>query len=58
MQIRITVPEDANSKLRSELLSDWNHFQESGLHLIGHEVDVWLEELIVNLSAELPALHR
>jgi len=49
---------DAKTQLRDDLLSDWNHFQETGLHITGDEVDAWLETLSLSPSAEPPTLHR
>lgn len=51
-------PELAQAILREELRADWDHYQQTGLHLSNEEVDKWLEELTANPSAEPPALHR
>jgi hypothetical protein len=43
--------------LRNELQADWEHYQTSGLHLDGDEVDAWFAELEAGKDAKLPALH-
>lgn len=66
MQIRITVPDEVvelsamreQAKLRGDFLADWDHYQQTGLHLTSDEVDAWLEQLALDTAAEPPALHK
>ncbi len=35
--------EEAREALNQDALSSWNHFQETGLHVTGDEVNAWIE---------------
>ena len=35
--------EEAREALNQETLSAWNHFQETGLHVTGDDVNAWIE---------------
>ena len=35
--------EEAREALNQEVLSSWNHFQETGLHVTGDDVNAWIE---------------
>lgn len=35
--------EEAREALNQEALSSWNHFQETGLHVTGDDVNAWIE---------------
>lgn len=44
-------------RLRDELQADWEHYQASGLHLDGDEVDGWLARLENGEECDPPELH-
>ena len=44
-------------RLREDLAADWEHFQATGLHLDGDEVDEWLAGLERGQNPDLPDLH-
>lgn len=47
----------ARDQLRDELLADWEHYQTTGLHLDGAEVDTWLAGLEQGHETDLPDIH-
>lgn len=53
--------EDEKRRLRQEFLDEskaaWEHYQATGLHLTGEEVDAWVDQLIEGKDAELPEPH-
>ncbi|HKF48636.1 MAG TPA: hypothetical protein VKB38_14865 [Terracidiphilus sp.] len=50
------LPRDVE-KLRQELAADWEHFQSTGLHLDGDEVDAWMAAIERGQNPDLPELH-
>lgn len=49
--------EEQREAFRQEALEAWNHFQSTGLHVIGPEADAWLGELEAGNDVEPPACH-
>jgi predicted transcriptional regulator len=50
--------EEKREKLRKDALDAWNHFEATGLHLTGEEVDAWLAKLEAGEDAEAPECHE
>ena len=44
-------------QLREDLAADWEHFNATGLHLDGDEIDAWLARIADGHLDEPPALH-
>jgi predicted transcriptional regulator len=49
--------EEKREQLRQDILTAWEEYQETGLHLTGAEADAWLEKLAAGEDAEIPACH-
>lgn len=49
--------EEMREKLRQDALAAWNHYQTTGLHATGEEVDAWLAKLEAGEDAEAPECH-
>ena len=49
--------EEQRERLREAALQSWQHFQATGLHATGEEVDRWLRKLESGQSAAPPKLH-
>ena len=51
--------EEAQEELKQAALRSWQHYQETGLHLTGEEMDVWLARLEAGEhDAPMPQCHR
>jgi len=50
--------EERRERLRVEAEEAWEHYQATGLHLTGEQVEAWLEKLANGEDAELPEWHR
>ena len=49
----------AQEELKQAALRSWQHYQETGLHLSGEEMDVWLARLEAGEhDAPMPQCHR
>jgi predicted transcriptional regulator len=48
---------EKRERFRQDTLASWAHYQETGLHATGEEVDAWLEKLINGEDAPPPACH-
>ncbi len=49
--------EEKRDLFRREAVDAYEHFQRTGLHLTGEEVDAWLEKLANGEGAEMPECH-
>jgi len=49
--------EEKKEKLKEELLSAWNQYQLTGLHLTHEEMSDWVEKIANGEDAELPKCH-
>ena len=49
--------EEKREHLRQDTLAAWKHYQATGLHLTGEEVDLWLEKLEAGEIVETPECH-
>lgn len=49
--------EEKREQLRQDALASWEHFQSTGLHLTGDEVDTWLAKLEAGEDAAPPPCH-
>ena len=51
--------EEAQEELKQAALRSWQHYQQTGLHLSGEEMDVWLARLEAGEhDAPMPQCHR
>jgi predicted transcriptional regulator len=46
--------EEKRALLRQDALAAWNHYQTTGLHATGEEVDAWLAKLEAGKKAKAP----
>lgn len=53
------VPQEEKYRLEflAESVAAWEHYQATGLHLTGEEVDAWVDLLLEGKDAELPECH-
>lgn len=49
--------EEARERLRQDALTAWNHYQETGLHVVAAEADAWLAKLEAGKRAVMPKCH-
>lgn len=49
--------EEARERLRQDALAAWNHYQETGLHVIAAEADAWLAKLEAGKRVAPPKCH-
>jgi predicted transcriptional regulator len=49
--------EEKRQSFREDAQASWEHYQRTGLHLTGEEVDAWLAKLEAGEDAELPECH-
>ena len=51
--------EEAEEGFKQAALRSWQHYQETGLHLTGEEMDAWLARLEAGEhNAPMPPCHR
>lgn len=50
--------EEAKASLEKEALQSWQHFQETGLHLTGDEVQDWLKSWGTEQETDAPQCHE
>lgn len=56
MTATATKPQE---ELKQTALRSWQHYQQTGLHLTGEEMDVWLAKLEAGEhDAPMPQCHR
>lgn len=49
--------EEKREKLRHDVTEAWEHYEQTGLHLTGDEVDEWLSRLAAGEDVEPPECH-
>lgn len=49
--------EEKREQFRQETLAAWEHFQTTGLHITGEEVDAWIERLKAGEDVDPPECH-
>ena len=49
--------EEEKEALHADAHKAWLHYQATGLHLTGEEVDSWMMKVIAGEQAELPPCH-
>jgi predicted transcriptional regulator len=50
--------EEAKSALQKEAMQSWQHYQETGLHLTGDEVQNWLKTWGTRDETDAPECHK
>ena len=50
--------EEAKETFKQEALTSWKSYQETGKHLTGEEVKLWLNKWGTDKEAELPQCHE
>lgn len=56
-EAEISQDEKYRLEFLAESVAAWEHYQATGLHLTGEEVDAWVDLLIEGKDAELPECH-
>jgi predicted transcriptional regulator len=49
--------EEAKSTFEKEAMAAWRHYKETGLHLTGEEVQIWLESWGTDDETDAPECH-
>ncbi|MDP2784684.1 MAG: ribbon-helix-helix protein, CopG family, partial [Sulfurimicrobium sp.] len=49
--------EEKREAFRQDAINAWQEYQETGLHVTGEEVEVWLAKLEAGQDAEPPECH-
>lgn len=49
--------EGRREELRQEVISRWEHYRATGLHVSGEAADAWLAKLEAGEDAEIPECH-
>ena len=49
--------EEKREQLRKDAIAAWDHYQSTGLHITGEEVDAWMAKLEAGEDAEAPECH-
>jgi len=49
--------EEKREQLRQDAIAAWDHYQSTGLHITGEEVDAWMAKLEAGEDAEAPECH-
>jgi predicted transcriptional regulator len=49
--------EEAKASFEKEALASWQHYKETGLHLTGDEVQIWLETWGTDEETDAPECH-
>jgi len=50
--------EESKENFKKEALESWQHYQETGLHLTGEEVEQWLSTWGAKNEVEIPQCHE
>jgi predicted transcriptional regulator len=50
--------EEARERVRQDVLTAWQEYEATGLHITGEEADAWLKQLARGERAKPPKSHR
>ena len=50
--------EESRESFKQEALDSWKSYQETGRHLTGEEVKIWLEGWGTDYEKEIPGCHK
>ncbi|WP_410012930.1 CopG family transcriptional regulator [Sodalis sp. C49] len=58
LKTRVKEWADARESFKREAIDSWHHYQESGLHLTGDEINAWLRDWGIEAGKDSPECHN